>query len=79
MTREKPTYISHPKPILATNDYLLRMSPDSVYKYNRRCKSKSPTHMASSFGVIKPEYIYSGYNFINYPKKIRNRCEEVST
>lgn len=84
-SNDAPTYIPSPSPIVVSNQFSSRLraiSPDILP--NRRCRSKSPPHLPSSLGLGgKLDYLYNsaGYSLhnISHTKKMRNRCDEVST
>lgn len=72
ISKDAPTYISSPSPLIVSNQIDLIT--------DRRCRSKSPPHSTSALGFGKLDYLYNsaGYN-LQYAKKLRNRYDELST
>lgn len=74
LTNDAPTYISTPTPLIVSNQIDLIQ--------DRRCQSKSPPPQLTPFGFGKLDYLYNAINVghsLQYAKKLRNRCDEVST
>lgn len=74
LTNDAPTYISTPTPLIVSNQMDLIQ--------DRRCQSKSPPPFPPTFGLGKLDYLYNAIGVghsLQYAKKIRSRCDEVST
>lgn len=76
ISSDAPTYIgSSPSPLIMSNqlDFIT----------DRRCRSKSPPpRLPSSFTLGKLDYLYNGaaaHHNLQYAKKLRNRCDQMST
>lgn len=76
ISSDAPTYIgSSPSPLIMSNqlDFIT----------DRRCRSKSPPpRLPSSFTLGKLDYLYNGATAhlnLQYAKKLRNRCDQMST
>lgn len=74
LTNDAPTYISTPTPLIVSNQMDLIQ--------DRRCQSKSPPPFPPTFGLGKLDYLYNAIGVghsLQYAKKLRGRCDEVST
>lgn len=76
LSSDAPTYIgSSPSPLIMSNqlDFIT----------DRRCRSKSPPpRLPSSLTLGKLDYFYNGaaaHHHSQYTKKMRNRCDQMST
>lgn len=76
ISSDAPTYIgSSPSPLIMSNqlDFIT----------DRRCRSKSPPpRLPSTLTLGKLDYFYNGaaaHHNLQYAKKMRNRCDQMST
>lgn len=80
LTSDAPTYISTPTPTP-----LLTMSsmhnPMDMLPDVRRSQSKSPPTILPFQNLRKLDYLYNaiGVGHMQYAKKLRSHCDEVST
>lgn len=73
ISSDAPTYIgSSPSPLIMSNQF--------DFISDRRCRSKSPPRLPSSLAFGKLDYLYNGAaHNLQYSKKLRNRCDQMST
>lgn len=74
ISSDAPTYIgASPSPLIMSNQF--------DFISDRRCRSKSPPpRLPSSLAFGKLDYLYNGAaHNLQYSKKLRNRCDQMST
>lgn len=72
ISSDAPTYIgSSPSPLIMSNQF--------DFISDRRCRSKSPPRLPSSLAFGKLDYLYNGAAHNLQYKKLRNRCDQMST